>query len=120
MNPFFSILYPLVIFGVPLILTILVELFVLFLLGFKDKRLYKAVAIINVITNPILNLTIFNSQNLLNSLGYFYVLFLESLVVLSEYLMLKLAFRQSKIPFFRLSFVLNVSSFLVGICLMMF
>lgn len=114
-----DIMFYLIIFGIPLALTIIIELFVLFLLGFKDKRLYLAVTLINLITNPILNITIFNSRSLVNDFGYFYVLFLEALVVLSEYLMLKIAFKNSKIPFFKLSFVLNASSFLFGIWLIM-
>ena len=117
MNIFYMILTLLPVLVIHLVLTILIELFVLFLLGFKDKRLYAAVILINLITNPTLNIMIFLNQKLLNSYGYFYVIFLEALVVLWEYLMLKLAFRQSKIPFFRLSFVLNASSFLVGLAL---
>lgn len=120
MNPLYMLLSFLPIMAIPLVLTILIELFVLFLLGFKDKRLYLAITLINLITNPILNITIFLSHNLINSFGYFYVLFLEALVVVSEYLMLKLTFKQSKIQFFRLSFVLNASSFLFGIWFMMF
>lgn len=109
----------LIILGLPLILTIVIELFVLFILGFRDKKLYLAVTVINVVTNPILNIILFQTHSLLESFGYFYVIFLEILVVLCEYLMLKYTFKDSKIPFFKLSFVLNASSFLLGIWLIM-
>lgn len=119
MNFFNLIPFYLIILGLPLILTIVIELLVLFILGFRDKKLYLTVTLINIITNPSLNIILFQTHSLLESLGYLYVIFLEILVVLCEYLMLKFTFKDSKIPFLKLSFVLNSSSFLLGIWLIM-
>ena len=102
----------------PLVVTIIIELFVLYLLGFKEKKLYAAVALINLVTNPILNLTLFHTKNLLFIFGWIYIFFLEAIVIICEYIMLKLIFRDLKLPFLKLSFVLNASSFLIGLIIL--
>ena len=96
----------------PLILTIIIELAVIFILGFRDKRLFLFGALASVITNPVLNYIA----------GAFHVpflglIFLELMVVLIEGLFLKLCLRDMQIPFFRLSFVMNAVSFLLGLWL---
>lgn len=99
----------------PLINTIIIELLVLFILGFKDKRLFLVLTLINIITNPALNYILLHSPCLTFNYGASYVLFLEGLVVIFEAVVLYFIFKNSQMQFFKLSFVLNVSSFLIGL-----
>lgn len=101
----------------PLILTIIIELAVVYLLGFREKPILLAVVLVNIVTNPTLNYIISNTINLYMDFGISYILFLEVIVVLAEYLMLKLALKNIKIDYFKLSLVINGCSFLIGLIL---
>ena len=103
---------------IPLILTIIIELSVAYLLGFRGKNLFLALLVINIITNPALNLVVSQTVDLWIRFGVSYILVLEAVVVVAEYLMLKFTFKNSKEPFFKLSFVMNATSFLIGILLL--
>jgi hypothetical protein len=103
---------------IPLILTIIIETFVVYMLGFRSKKFLWSVVMVNVITNPALNFLLSQTVDLYLSFGMNYILILEAIVVVVEYLILKTLFRQEKIPFFQLSFVMNGSSFLLGLLLL--
>lgn len=102
---------------IPLVLTIIIELVVVFLLGFRDKPLLVGVVIVNIITNPTLNYIVLHTREAALMFGLSYILFLEGIVVIAEFLMLRAAFKNTKIPFFKLSLVMNATSFLIGVLL---
>ena len=104
-----------IISAIPLFLTLLIELGVLRLLGFKNRKLFIGVALINLITNPTLCFTLTKSYKLIDQWGILYIFFLEVIIVILEYLMLKSMFKKLELPFFKLSFVLNASSFMLGV-----
>ena len=102
---------------IPLILTIIIELSVAFLLGFRNRYLFLGVVVVNIITNSSLNFILAHTLAILDRFGMFYILLLEAIVVITEYLMLKSIFKNEKNSLFKLSLIMNTSSFLIGIIL---
>ncbi|MBQ9245102.1 hypothetical protein IJ182_02415 [bacterium] len=96
---------------IPLLLTIIIELTIVYLLGFKNKKLLILVIIANIITNPVLNFIVGSF-----SFDFIEILILEAIVVIFEGLFLKLLYR-TNLPYFRLSFIMNASSYLIGLWL---
>ena len=96
----------------PLISTIIIELLVIWFLGFRDKKLFLYGALASVITNPLLNYLIS-----IIYVPFLMLIILETVVIIVEALFLKLCLRNMQIPFFKLSFVMNAASFLVGLWL---
>lgn len=103
---------------VPLILTIIIEAGVVYLLGFRNKNLILGTVIINILTNPTLNYLVSYTVDILLKYGIPYILLLEAVIVIIEYLMLRQAFKNMREPFFKLSLVMNGTSFLIGVLLL--
>ncbi len=96
--------------------TIISEGFVAFLFGFRDKTSLIKIALINVITNPVMNylaLLVYNLKIVKVDLVLF--LFLEALVVISEWRLLLYAFPKRKDNMFLLSLSMNTVSFIIGL-----
>ncbi len=96
---------------VPLILTIIIELAVIFLLGFRIKKLFLLIILVNILTNPLLNFLIN-----IYSFDFYQILILELAVVIIEGFILSILIKE-KLPFYRLSFIMNATSFLIGLWL---
>ncbi len=96
---------------IPLILTLIVELFVVYLLGFRDKKLFLLIFTVNILTNPLLNFIVYTYY-----FTFIEILGLELLVVIVEGAFLKYT-HAKKLPYYRLAFVANASSFLIGLWL---
>jgi hypothetical protein len=101
-------------FIIALILTEATEVTMAFIFGYRDKRVYIALLIINIITNPLLNC-------ILMILYYFeihsfiVVPVLESLVILWEWKLFKYTLENCKKPFLVLSIIINLSSYIAGL-----
>jgi len=105
-------------FMIALSLTILIECAVVFLFGFREKNVFLAVAIINLITNPLLNYFILVVRSLnLFQVNIFVLLILELVVVLAEWRMLLYSVSGSSKELLILSFSMNMCSFLSGLVL---
>ncbi len=98
-------------YTIPLAFTIIIETLVVYLLGFRGKKLYFSLLFVNILTNPILNYIVMKY-----SLDFYSVVGLEIIVVLVEGLLLKMIIK-GNLPYFRLSFIMNAVSFLVGLWL---
>ncbi len=102
-----------------LILTLLIESLLLIILKFKDSKLYLISIIINSITNLSLNYyltnTIFNSLLVYSII----VIILEILIVFIEALTYMIYFKEFS-KAFKISFILNTSSFLIGLIINFF
>lgn len=99
-----------------LILTEIVEAITAYLLGFRGERFFKVLILINIITNPLLNITL----NVLNNIGIYnfvILIFLEVLVVLCEWRLFKFALGNSEKSFLILSIIINLSSYFAGLLL---
>ena len=101
-----------------LIYTVIIELALIRLVGIKDKKVYLFALIANVISNPALNFTLSKTMDKVGDYGFYYILFCEFIVVLFEYLFLKFTLKEFKLPFFKLSFLMNAVSFLIGLIIM--
>jgi hypothetical protein len=100
-----------------LLLTLVIEGGVAWLFGFRKGPSQLVVALINVITNPALNILLLVLAWLGMNVTLWLVLPLEILVVLAEWGLLVYAFGSSKGKLFILSLVANAASFLAGVVL---
>jgi O-antigen/teichoic acid export membrane protein len=101
-----------------LALTVVIEIIVAILLGYRKKWELLTIVLINVITNPILNyILIVNSYFNWLSINIFIVISLEVIVVIVEWLLLKYTFRKDSKKLLILSVAMNATSFLVGLLL---
>lgn len=102
---------------IALLLTIVIEGGVAYLLGFRRRKVQLALAVINLITNPVLNyfLVVLGYLGITVSLSL--VMILEIGIVLAEWGMLVYTFPESKRRFMLLSILGNAASFSVGLLL---
>lgn len=102
----------------PLTLTLATECIIAFILGVRGVRQYTVVVLMNLITNPLINIAlrlVSDKLDLNRTMLYILIFILELAVVLSESLFLaKLSGRLPLKPLF-LSLVLNLSSFMAGL-----
>lgn len=105
------------IFIIPIVLTLGSELLVVKILGFGDKKIYIPLLIISIITDTAYILTLALTEKTFKEFGVFYLAFLLILVIIIEYFFLKLYVKNEKLPIFKLSFVTNSIAFLIGIYL---
>lgn len=97
-----------------LIITIVIELLVALILGLRKKDLINVI-LVNVITNPIVNIVIV-SVNVLIGLEYriYALIIMELFALISEALIYKKVLKYKKINWFIISLILNMSSYLFG------
>lgn len=100
-----------------LILTIIIELSIIYLLGFREKLLFYSLIIINILTNPLLNFIVNRLNETYIDFNFLHIILLEILVVIIEWLLLKLVIKSKQLPLFKISFIINATSFLIGLWL---
>ena len=100
-----------------LILTIIIELSVIYLLGFREKLLFYSLIIINILTNPLLNFIVNRLNETYIDFNFLHIIFFDILVVIIEWLLLKLVIKSKQLPLFKISFIINSTSFLIGLWL---
>ena len=98
-----------------LLLTVAIEDGIAWLFGYRTARLLLAVAMINCITNPALNLLLLILAWQGVEVTFFLVVLLEVLVVIVEWGLLVYVIGQPKGRLFVLSLVANAASFLAGL-----
>jgi hypothetical protein len=109
------------IFLLAFLLTVLVEISVAFLFGFKNKKAILAVVFINLITNPMLNyFLIINNYFSFVFISAVTLLVLEVIIVLVEWLLLVFVLRQSFKKLLVLSIAMNFCSYFVGVLISKF
>ena len=105
-------------FALALALTISFELPVAFLFGFRDARSLAVIALVNAVTNPLLNYLVLAAGIAApGSVGIGAILALEFLVVIVEWKILAHAFIGRR-NLFTISAAMNAVSFLAGIVLL--
>ena len=105
-------------FLIALLLTIVVEWCVVFLFGYRNKNVFLVVAMINLVTNPLLNYIILVIQylNLFQiNMPVFFII--ELLVILAEWRLLIYAINENDKKLLILSVVMNLASFISGLVL---
>ena len=102
-----------------LILTLIIENLMLFILGYKDYRIYVLSIVINTITNLALN-SFLLSYPFQTYLFYATIcIILEILIFLIEGCFYMIYFKNFK-KALKISFILNLTSFLIGLILNFF
>ncbi len=97
-----------------LILTLIIELSILFILRFKDYKLYILSSLINIGTNLSLNYYLENTIFKTLTIYVIVVIILEITVLFVEALLYMIYFKKFKKSFL-ISLLLNASSFLLGL-----
>jgi len=99
-----------------LILTLIIELSVAYVFGFRNKKNITTIIFINLVTHPLLCYFLWmNSVIFIIPVNYFSIIILEILVVLLESVLLLFALKQKYLNMLKLSFGINMVSFLVGL-----
>ena len=99
-----------------LILTVLIELLVALLMGFRNKRDLECIALVNVITNPVFNYFLICYASIAKSrILDTYVFIIELIIVFVEYKLLKKVIKQNKSRILLLSILMNAASYFSGI-----
>ena len=101
-----------------LILTVILEISVAFLWGLKKTVELRAILLINLLTHPILHLTIWTISYFYPAIvGFGLILLFEIIIILSEWRLLVLILRKKSEHVLILSSLMNITSFVVGILL---
>jgi hypothetical protein len=96
-------------------LTIFSELFIVFLLEGKNRKLFQVVVLANFITHPIFGFFLWNNSLFgFLELNDFFIIFIELIIVFFEAFLLFFVFRKNYWNWFHLSFLMNLVSFLLG------
>ena len=103
---------------VALLLTILIEVFVALVFGYKRKKEILSVILLNLITQPVLNyFLLINSYFSLVSVSIQFILLLEIIVILVEWQLLVWTLQRKLKSLFVLSIVMNLASLTIGLSL---
>ncbi|MGB9762424.1 MAG: hypothetical protein ACPLW7_00175 [Minisyncoccia bacterium] len=101
---------------IALLLTIAIEVIVAIFFGFRKKSEIATIIFINLITNPLLNYLLFINGYLgVSTINITTIIFLEVLVVLVEWLLLRFTLQQNPNKLFTLSLVMNFCSYIAGV-----
>ena len=102
--------------GSTLIGTIIIELFFAFVLGVRDKNDFLNIILSNIMTNPLLVIfTLLIKARYGNSIYYLVLFIMEIVAVLIEERVYDKYLNYKKIRAYKLSLILNLSSFLIGL-----
>jgi len=100
---------------IALFLTIVIELVIAFLFGYRKKLEILTIVFVNLLTNPILNYFLFvNDHFSFFKVNLIIILFLELVVVLAEWKLLVFALREKSNKLLILSFAMNFCSYIIG------
>lgn len=101
---------------VAILLTIAIEIVVAIFFGYRKKLEIATIIFINLITNPLLNYLLFiNGYFGITQINTAAILFLEIVIVLVEWLLLKFVLQQNSKKLFALSLVMNFCSYIAGV-----
>jgi hypothetical protein len=93
-----------------------IELGVALFFGFRKKIEIIAIIFVNLLTNPILNyLLLVNNHFSFFKTDLLIILFLEFVVILVEWKLLLYIIQNKSSKIFKLSFVMNFCSYIVGV-----
>lgn len=102
-------------FVLALFYTIIIELLVAFLFGFRKKTEIIAIILVNLVTNPILNyLLLVIGYSSLFGISQIFIVFLELIVVLVEWKLLVFVLQDKPKRLLLLSIAMNLCSYMAG------
>ena len=99
-----------------LLLTILIEVLVALIFGYKRKKEILSVILVNLITQPVLNyFLLIGSYFSLVAVTIQFILLLEIIVILVEWQLLVYTLQREPKSLFVLSLVMNLASLTIGL-----
>jgi len=97
-------------------LTLIVELLVAALMGYKNLKAIIAVICVNLITHPLFNYFLWLNESVgIIDISYFSIILMEIVITVIEALLMYYALKQKFIKMLNLSFWMNCASFVSGI-----
>lgn len=100
---------------VSLILTVIIELIIGFLIGLRKKNELLLLILINILTNPLVNLIDFLNASINLIDRNLLLLLLEIFVVFIEYLLIRLVLKYSNSKSLFISLAINLVSYFTGL-----
>lgn len=101
---------------VALFLTLIIELIIIFLFGYRKKEYFIAVIFINLITHPLINYFLWANSSLnIIAADFISIIWLEILVVIIESVLLFYSIKQKYFNLLKLSLCMNMASFIFGL-----
>ncbi len=97
----------------PLIITSISKFLTSRIIDLKNRKIITYILIINILTTLLLCFGLSQTSEAIEKYRLYYLCTLELLVIIIESNLLKLYLKEMKLPFLRISFVLNSVSFLV-------
>ena len=99
-----------------LILTLVIELSIAYISGFRTKKCIITIFLVNIITHPLLCYFLWmNSIIFIIPVSYFSIIILEILVALLESVLLFFSLKQKYLNMLKLSLYINITSFVFGL-----
>lgn len=103
--------------GISLLLTLVIELLLALLLGVQKGRDFLLVFLVNVVTNPLIGISLDVYYVFVSMPPYWLIIALEVCVVLGEWALYRGRLNYRKLPPFLFSLILNAASYLIGLAL---
>jgi len=108
-------------YAIALVVTLLIELTIAYVLGFKTKRLLFTIALVNFVTHPVLWYVQWIGSSIFHvDFGYFIITVFEIVVVMIEASLLYYVTRTRYLAMLKLAFIMNVVSYGVGVYLIVY
>jgi len=99
-----------------LILTLLIEIGIAYIFGYRRKQELKIFILVNFVTHPLLSYFLWlNSVLLVIPINYFIIFILEMIVVILEMGLLRLGLGFKYLDILKVSIFMNLGSFLFGL-----
>lgn len=97
-------------------LTIVIESFITFCLGYQKRKVFFCVILVNLITHPAFCFLLYTNSlvGIFDSSNQLWIVLLELIIVLIEFVLLFFAFRGDWRKWLMLSFLMNLGSYLMG------
>lgn len=100
---------------IAVVLTLVLEGIVFLVFNYRQRSFWEVFALVNIATNILLNITVYLLQVVfINIESFYYIIPLEVVVVLSEWLVYCM-FLGNKKQLFLVTLIANIFSFIVGV-----
>lgn len=101
--------------GISLLLTLIVELLLALLLGVRKPRDFLLIFLVNLVTNPLIGISLDVYYSLVSMPPVWLIALLEIGVVVGEWALYRGRLEYQKLPPFGVSLILNAASYLTGL-----
>jgi hypothetical protein len=108
-------MYPIIVYLVALILTIVIEIIVAFFFKLRNKDAIVTIVLINIVTHPLIHYSIAILFAIGIAADYLVVLLLEIAVIIAEWRLLVYSLQDNSKQMLVLSIIMNMVSYAIGL-----